>query len=814
MAFGQLYYTSCRTGLAGAPGFQFNAVTAGLDQEVLREVEQLTVYQPPRSAEPADAPVNLCFRPGPVTLVARVAYVGIDYSHRPGNYFAHALVTLSPQADLGDRPAIELWGAPFWQVQPIDRTELPPLPGPPPAGTLDRARTDAFTRDRPAAKHLPAMLTAAEAAVRSGDRRVVLIGADDQENAYWIAALSYRLPSATRAAMSFATYERDPRYSRVHVVGTLRTGDLDRSERDFESFDLFDLTDDRVSDIAVHPVARMLAEIDAADAAEAWRRAGRLATGSEQSFDDWRPVVAAALMTWSVSESQSARDEQVAVAAWLAGSGAHLPDAEVAELGRAALALIPRDAADDGTTAALGDLAAVAGARRLTDLLEQIERRLLQLIVVRARAVEALPPGPIRSAAVCEQATEVLSDELTRLPETGAAALLGWAAAAGLPIRAEVQHELGVQMAGPALLHQPGDPAWRAALEKFPALRHGVAAYLATVAPEELDRLVAAFQAGLGAALGNAVPEAGPVARQAATVAEVRAGRLDPLDGLATALTDTAGLPVDRLVELLFPTGAWTPVEAGRALAVLGHQRARIEPVVARFATTVLTEPAPEARRRYAELCVQLYRSPVRTLLPPAARERVELFTAADQQAENVARSSKNDLAGVRKNLREWLLTLAARDQQTAEEVLLARFPDFKASARAELIQMLPGLRRAYCAGLAQALGRRSTELAVAAGAVRTLRHLTILRPTPVNQAAVAELDGLLRATIGRWPKRQQARLVEYVEADAAPESAAFLRQWFRQAPPGLFDRLVRRLVPGGGSAVPDPDAPQRRPLG
>jgi len=48
MAFQQLYYTSCETGLAGFGGYQFNAVTPGTSPVVMREVEGSSIYEPPR----------------------------------------------------------------------------------------------------------------------------------------------------------------------------------------------------------------------------------------------------------------------------------------------------------------------------------------------------------------------------------------------------------------------------------------------------------------------------------------------------------------------------------------------------------------------------------------------------------------------------------------------------------------------------------------------------------------------------------------------------------------------------------------------
>jgi len=61
VSFQQLYYTSCKHGLSDYAGFQFNAVSDGVDPRIMRRVEQLTVYdRPSRSVEPGDEPLNLC----------------------------------------------------------------------------------------------------------------------------------------------------------------------------------------------------------------------------------------------------------------------------------------------------------------------------------------------------------------------------------------------------------------------------------------------------------------------------------------------------------------------------------------------------------------------------------------------------------------------------------------------------------------------------------------------------------------------------------------------------------------------------------
>ena len=160
MAFQQLYYTSCEHGLGGYGGYQFNAVTPGIPPVILREVEERTVYEPPRwlladsgPDEPEAFPVAFSYGMSEATgmaIAAHVVFTGTDYSGRPGNYFVHALATSAPERDFGPLLPAELWGAALWQSRPVDSTQLPELPGPPPRGVIDRPGVQAFLDAREA----------------------------------------------------------------------------------------------------------------------------------------------------------------------------------------------------------------------------------------------------------------------------------------------------------------------------------------------------------------------------------------------------------------------------------------------------------------------------------------------------------------------------------------------------------------------------------------------------------------------------------------------------------------------------------------
>src|ERR1017187_7052271 len=104
-----LHYTSCTEGPSGYPGFPFCAAPGGLPQAVMRGVGRHTVCEPPLALQatgtrsPDDFPVNLlyAFNSSPeIVIIARVQFTGLDFSNRSGNYFAHSLITDSPDADL------------------------------------------------------------------------------------------------------------------------------------------------------------------------------------------------------------------------------------------------------------------------------------------------------------------------------------------------------------------------------------------------------------------------------------------------------------------------------------------------------------------------------------------------------------------------------------------------------------------------------------------------------------------------------------------------------------------------------------------
>ena len=288
MAFQQLYYTSCEHGLAGYGGYQFNAITPGIPPAVLREVEERTVYEPPRCAgrprpdDPEAYPVAFSYGMSEATgmaIAAHVVFTGTDYSGRPGNYFVHALVTSTPERDFGPLLPAELWGAELWRTVPVGGTELPELPGPLPPRRHRPAGRPGVPR-RPGGGGRPA-----RAADRGGPGDEPESGPswwsshDVTENAWWIAAVSYLLGEHLAHQMTFTTYSHRPGYSRYHLTGVLPDTLPPGADA---SFQMFDFAAGRTPGHDIHPLAALLASTGVMAAGGLWRQAAAFASGAEE----------------------------------------------------------------------------------------------------------------------------------------------------------------------------------------------------------------------------------------------------------------------------------------------------------------------------------------------------------------------------------------------------------------------------------------------------------------------------------------------------------------------------------------------------
>jgi GTPase-associated protein 1, N-terminal domain type 2/GTPase-associated protein 1, middle domain/GTPase-associated protein 1, C-terminal domain len=290
--FGSLYYTDCRPGqgLQGWAGFQFQAASPGIAPEAMPLVQRTALYEPPvrwmRERRPvADYPPSLAHTAeGGVFATAAGCYLGQEANGtREGNQFTHAVVTRDP-ADYGlVRPA-QLWAAPWWAVEPTPGTELDELAAHPAPGPLSVETVRDRVRDAEGGEErLTALLSAIHHLADPEHRRtVVLVGADPEQAACWIAAATLLLPWPEALRVSFKIFVADGQYGQhdiiaLHPEWAGRWADTGSSS----GLAVFDL--DRGCHTAVEATAaacfwvpRLLAE-DAYDVVDAVELAGQFA---------------------------------------------------------------------------------------------------------------------------------------------------------------------------------------------------------------------------------------------------------------------------------------------------------------------------------------------------------------------------------------------------------------------------------------------------------------------------------------------------------------------------------------------------------
>lgn len=653
----QTYYTSCEHGLSGRPGYQFNAVTPGVPVDTLADVEAMTTYSPPSSvpygADPAaiaGAPVKLCYRRGPNTVLANVVFVGADYSQRFGNYFAHALVTADVGADLGAVLPIELWRARFWGSRPVADSALPTLSVSPEDAILTRSAVAEFVGNHRCTNRIGALVSAIALAVNGNDRKVVIVERTADDAAHWIAAASYLLPSELVLRMSFATYEHQPSFSKMNVVGTVPEAGFDSGAATFEANFVFDMVTDRASQLDAHPLGELLADIGVEAASDAWSRSRTLATGTEADLDDWHPLLAATVVGTGLGYAEDA-----AVAAdWLGVHAERLGTEKVADIGNRVLPLL---SGVDDPIRALTALGTAARAVHADELVVRVEvaqaRRLLDgdLELLREHAI------PFRSSEARAMAEETLHRRLADASAEEVAALLGWARGAGVRVFPEVLHVAGQRRVGAAVLAGPDERAWEALLRNWPALSAGVVDHLCGAANTRLADVVSVLTGPYGELPG--VRDRLEL-RTAVSVAAVRAEQQSPVDAMVRIARDQATIREDVL-DLLWPDGEWTVDEACDIVlrtdpAVIVH-RAVVDRLARLLAATSATTSDGLDRLRSA-----VAESPVLDRLPERVRHDVHNRWEADLIVQGlVATSRMTGKKGTRLEFRRQLDDLAVR---------------------------------------------------------------------------------------------------------------------------------------------------------
>ena len=561
MAFQQLYYTSCEHGLGGYAGYQFNAITPGVPTAVLREVEERTIYEPPRwrmtdpgTDEPDAYPIAFSYGVSETTgttITSQAVFSGVDYSGRPGNYFVHALVSSAPEQDFGVLLPVELWGAAIWQRAPIDGTELPELPGPLPRGVIDRPGVQAFLDARGGQDVLPELLTAIGRAM-AGEQPVLVASKDASENAWWIAAASYLMGEHVARRMTFTTYSHRPGYSAYHLVGILAEMlPPDASS----SFQLFDFTAGRGLGHEPHPLAAILASTGVMAAPGLWQQATVFASGTEENLDDWLAPVAVAA---GLLGRQLSAGEMDTVARWLPAADGWLAP-QIAEI---ALGVVLTQANETLSDDQLTDLLSLARRLSAAALAEHLERVLASRAIIHITHGEQAQPLSLTSPARAAAQDQVLQ-ALDMSPPAVARALLDWAQASGVRLPDTELERYGRTRLDPGTPGQELVPI----LRSYPAVLRGLLERLASEPPEVTKSLLGG---PVGAQLTrddlaghpeltelwllqSALSGSIPTLRAFDEIVDVRAGadRSPRVDGTLLRLLWPGGCPAEQITELL-----------------------------------------------------------------------------------------------------------------------------------------------------------------------------------------------------------------------------------------------------------------------
>lgn len=259
----QLYYTSCRHGLSGHPGFQTRAMSHSIQPEQQRSMERLGVFQPPRNCpvEPQQREIedlfpvafrNIVLETGEL-VVSRSCYVGKDYSGRWGNYFSHVLLINQLPVDIWPIDCYEWTG---WKRRLEDEEDTSNTAGDllettvvPNSRAYSFGELQDFLREEESrADYLKKMIQAA--LLRAETSRSLIIREEMENNGiFWIACIQKSFPSTRQSELTCSSYQFDPRAAlAVNVVHGDTDFHLGENERKFQFF-VFDFLNDAFSDL-------------------------------------------------------------------------------------------------------------------------------------------------------------------------------------------------------------------------------------------------------------------------------------------------------------------------------------------------------------------------------------------------------------------------------------------------------------------------------------------------------------------------------------------------------------------------------------
>lgn len=262
MTMRQHYYTSCERGISGGAGFQCKALSEGFSDADLRLVNSMIAYRIPPTLDEREINTHpVAFRYEYVDLgkciLVNSQSNGTDENGRPGNFFAHTVVT-DPN-DFEFFPPIMYWRHPFWKKQDAEaRLDIPLEPAfeQDPSLTLEQIWPFLASKKR---KTWFIQLLSAVINYDLEKRPIIIL--DDTENiALWIAAITFALPPIYRHYLTFATYHHDPYQSTFRITGTTQDSKFRFSHDEYISHFILNAYTEQVSDIALSDYAILISE--------------------------------------------------------------------------------------------------------------------------------------------------------------------------------------------------------------------------------------------------------------------------------------------------------------------------------------------------------------------------------------------------------------------------------------------------------------------------------------------------------------------------------------------------------------------------
>lgn len=251
MAMQQLYYTSCLKGISGSAGFQVKAVSPGMPTDVQVALNKILGYRIPPALDVDNVPshpiaLRYQYLNAEVCLLLCSQSNGPDEGGRPGNFFAHCIVT-SPN-DFDILAPIMYWRHSFWKTTDGSNSlVIPPEPSFELEPSLEFETIWPFLAEGSRQEYLYRLLCAV---LRYDEdmRRVVILDTTDNI-ALWIAAATFALPGAYRRFISFATYHHDPYGVPFLITGTTADSRFRFSSDEYISYFVLNAPQNRVSDV-------------------------------------------------------------------------------------------------------------------------------------------------------------------------------------------------------------------------------------------------------------------------------------------------------------------------------------------------------------------------------------------------------------------------------------------------------------------------------------------------------------------------------------------------------------------------------------